>query len=342
MLRYTSAQAQQIARDLFQLDATATRLNGEYDDNFHLKTADGREFALKVMRPDCNRLHVELQIALLEHLHNFAVPRVVGEVKTTADGRIAWLLDWLPGSLWADSKPHTPELLANLGRELGRMDAALATFQHPAAQRELKWDLTRASWIRDFTHHIADPQRRAMVERVAASLPDLHRVPYGIIHGDINDHNIVVRDGKVAGFIDFGDAHYGPRVCDLAIACTYAAFGQDDPLSAIGHATRGFQQTCPLGHDELSLVFPLVLTRLAVSVTNSAWLKSLDPENAYSTVSEKQAWEVFEKLMPAPILEGIDLRTEPCIVLDLSVGSLLLGADPKNVEPGGDDRNRFR
>jgi 4-aminobutyrate aminotransferase-like enzyme/Ser/Thr protein kinase RdoA (MazF antagonist) len=337
LLRHTTAQAQQIARDLFQLDATATRLNGEYDDNFHLKTRSGnesgREFALKIMRPECDRALVDLQIAVLDHLRELPVPRVAGEVKTTSDGRIVWLLDWLPGTLWADYKPHTPELLANLGRELGRMNAALSTFKHPAAQRELKWDLTRASWISEFTHHIDNPDRRATVERLVASLPDLHRVPCGVIHGDINDHNIVIRDGQVAGFIDFGDVHYGPRVCDLAIACTYAAFGQDNPLTAMRHVIRGFQEAFPLGHDELSLVFPLILTRLAVSVTNSACLKSLDPENAYSTVSEKHAWEILEKLMPANILDGIDLRTEPSIVLDLSVGSLLLGADPKNVEP---------
>jgi 4-aminobutyrate aminotransferase-like enzyme/Ser/Thr protein kinase RdoA (MazF antagonist) len=328
---------EQIARELFQLDATATRLNGEYDDNFHLKTTDGREFALKIMRPDCDPDFVDLQIAALNYLRELPVPRVAGEVKLTTDDRgvtrCVWLLEWLPGALWADCETRTPAMLEDLGRKLGKLSEALQGFDHPAAKRGLKWDLTRAAWIRGYIHHIEDPQRRVLVERVLASLPDLSRVPYAMLHGDINDHNIVVADGAVVGFIDFGDLHYGPAVCELAIACTYAAFGQTDPLAAIRRVVRGYQQTFPLQPDELSLVFPLVLTRLAVSVTNSAHLKSLDPSNAYSTVSEKQAWEVLETLMTANILEGIDLRTEPSIVLDLSVGSLLLGADPKNVEP---------
>jgi 4-aminobutyrate aminotransferase-like enzyme/Ser/Thr protein kinase RdoA (MazF antagonist) len=334
--RSTPSDAERIARELYSLDAAASPLNGEFDDNFHLKTRENEQFLLKIMRPGCDRALVDLQIAVLDRLRPLPVPRIAKTVETTPDGRLVWLLEWIPGRLWAEEESHTPEMLANLGRMLGRIDRALEGFDHPAAHRELKWDLTRAEWIRDYTHHIHSPHRRALVERVIASLPDLSRVPYGIIHGDANDHNIIVGasgdGGEIASLIDFGDVHYGPRVCDLAIACTYAAFGQPDPLAAIREVIRGFEETYPLGDDELSLVFPLVLTRLAVSVTNSAHLKSLDPNNAYVTVSEAQAWEALETLTPAPILENIDLRTEPSMVFDLSVGSLLLGADPRNLE----------
>jgi 4-aminobutyrate aminotransferase-like enzyme len=34
----------------------------------------------------------------------------------------------------------------------------------------------------------------------------------------------------------------------------------------------------------------------------------------------------------ASVLEGIDLRTEPCVVFDLSIGSLMLGANPAAIE----------
>ena len=48
---------------------------------------------------------------------------------------------------------------------MGRLDAALAGFFHPAAERELKWDLARAGWIRGFLHYVSDPERRKLVER---------------------------------------------------------------------------------------------------------------------------------------------------------------------------------
>ena len=52
--RATVAEAEQLARDLYGLDATASPLNGEFDDNFHLKTRENVEYALKIMRPGCD------------------------------------------------------------------------------------------------------------------------------------------------------------------------------------------------------------------------------------------------------------------------------------------------
>jgi len=369
--RSTVSEAEQLARDLYGLDATASPLNGEFDDNFHLKTRENVEYALKIMRPGCDRAFVDLQVAVLHRLRNLPVPHVVKTIETTPDGRLVWLLEWLPGRLFADYKPHTPAMLANLGRMLGRVDKALQGFDHPAAHRELKWDLARAGWIGDYLHHIDDPKRRKLVQRAmilysAVARPMFECVRHGVIHGDANDHNIIVQNGDIAGLIDFGDVHYGAPVCELAIACAYAAFGENDPLAAIRHVVRGYQEEYPLTTAEIEILFPLILTRLAVSVTNSAYLKSLDPENAYVSVSETHAWAALEKLSavqptfasymlgsptpkidfanldPAPILENIDLRTEPCVVFDLSVGSLLLGADPRNLESGAMTEIVFR
>ncbi len=77
--RTTATEAEQIARALYSLDATATELNGEFDDNFHLRASSGEEFTLKIMRPDCHRGLVELQIAILNHLRDLPVPRVAKE-----------------------------------------------------------------------------------------------------------------------------------------------------------------------------------------------------------------------------------------------------------------------
>ncbi len=47
----TESEAAQLARKIFSLDVSAQSLPGEYDDNFHLTSADGHEFVLKVMHP---------------------------------------------------------------------------------------------------------------------------------------------------------------------------------------------------------------------------------------------------------------------------------------------------
>ncbi|HYK39453.1 MAG TPA: hypothetical protein VEU98_05475, partial [Candidatus Eremiobacteraceae bacterium] len=74
-------EAAELARQLFGIEAAARSLPGEYDDNFHLRCADGAEFVLKAMHPDRERGFVEMQCRVLQHLAKNAselpLPRVV-------------------------------------------------------------------------------------------------------------------------------------------------------------------------------------------------------------------------------------------------------------------------
>jgi len=386
----TQAEAIQLARDLFGLEARARALPGEYDDNFHLTADDGRAYVLKIMHAGREPSFIDMQCRAMQHLArrapHLAVPRVCptrsGETfqkAQTADGsgRLVWLLTFLPGTVLADARPHDPELCENLGRYLGEMDAALQDFSHASLERELKWNLARAGWIRDYLSFIADPSRRALIESVlglyetvvVSALPRLRR---SVIYGDANDHNVLVgppwpQPRKIAGVIDFGDLHHSLTISELAVACAYIILGKEDRLQAAIPVVRGYHSVYPLEEVELAALYSLIAMRLAVSVVNSAHRKTLLPDDPYVTISEAPAWDALERLarihpgfahysfraacgLPAvpqsenirrwlannvktaaPILD-VDVRTEPCRVFDLSVGSAYLGADPQDAE----------
>src|SRR6267154_5510375 len=76
----TEAEAVHLARELYGLEAAARALPGEYDDNFHLTSADGHAFVLKVMHPARERSFIDLQCWALTHLAQRApqlpMPRV--------------------------------------------------------------------------------------------------------------------------------------------------------------------------------------------------------------------------------------------------------------------------
>ncbi len=259
------AEAVQLVREIFSIDVSAKSLPGEYDDNFHLTSSEGREFVLKIMHPAREQSFVQMQCHALQHLARRAphllLPRVCqtpsGDaftIATLSDGtkRLLWLLTFVPGTVLAKVSPHTPELLRSLGQFLGQMDAALADFSHPAAHRDLKWDISRAGWIRDYLHHIDDSTQRALVEKVLAlyesevfpALPSLRR---SVIYGDANDYNVLVsqpwpQPRKVVSVIDFGDMHHGLTVSEVAIAAAYAILGKEDPLSAASCRGRWLSQ----------------------------------------------------------------------------------------------------
>jgi len=313
------SEAARLAREIFGLDVSAKALPGEYDDNFHLTFTGGREFVLKVMHPAREQSSVDMQCQALQHLAKCAprlsLPRVcvtpVGDaftVATLSDGtkRLLWLLTYVPGPVLAKVNPHSPELLRSLGHFLAEMDAALVDFSHPAAHRELKWDLARAVWIRDYLQHLEDPTRRALVERYLAMyesevVPALKSLPRSVIYGDANDYNVLIappwpQPRKVVSVIDFGDMHYGLTVSEVAIAAAYAMLGEKDPLTAASFVVAGYHSAFPLNEAEISVLYALIGMRLAVSVTNSAHRKSLVPDDPYVTISEAPAWEALEKL----------------------------------------------
>ena len=317
--RVTEAEAARLAREVYGLESAARALPGEYDDNFHLSAADGRTFVLKVMHPAREPSFIDLQckalVHLAEHAPQLPLPRVLpnrsgkffSEI-TSADGskRMVWLLSFLKGKVLAEVRPHAPKLLRDLGRFLGEMDAALQSFEHPAAVRELKWDSSRAGWIREFVAEIEGAERRALVEKFLALyemevMPRLPHLRRSVIYGDANDYNVLVSDPwpqprKIAGVIDFGDMHHGLTVSEAAIAAAYAILEKADPLKAATEVVAGYHGAFPLQEEEVAVVFPLMAARLAVSVTNSAHRKKVKPGDAYVTVSEEPAWKALEQL----------------------------------------------
>jgi len=389
------AEAVRLARVLYGLgsekDVQATALPGEYDSNFDIAAKDKGRFVLKVMHPAREPSLVDLQCKALGHFANtvpsLTLPRVQkarsGELVTslsmpaadekTRVNRLVWMLSYVEGAPLAAAKPRTDEMLASLGRFLGALDSGFAGFAHPASERDFKWDLSKAGWIEGDLQKIEEPESRARVEKALALFkehvaPVLSELPRSVIHGDANDYNVLVQPvtaarREVASVIDFGDMHLGLSVAEVAVGATYAILGRSDKLAAAAMVVKGYHQERPLQPLEIKALFPLILARLAVSVTNSTIRKEMRPDDPYVTVSEAGAWDALEALLKippalahatfrhacglpaveradevlawlstqadlvAPILD-FDLRTEPSLVFDLSVGSPLLGADP--------------
>jgi 4-aminobutyrate aminotransferase-like enzyme/Ser/Thr protein kinase RdoA (MazF antagonist) len=316
------AHAARIAREAFGVEGAASPLPGEFDDNFRLDGADGRAFVLKVMHRERDAAFVAMQAEALRHLAReapaLALPRVVpafdGQpvarvTDARGDARFALLLTWVHGVPLAEARPRTRELHESLGRFLGDMDRALDGFDHPAAHRELKWDLARAGWVRGALPRIADPSRRALAERILddidAAGPVLSRLRRAVIHGDGNDWNALVNGPRaephaVVAVIDFGDMHHGLVVAEPAVAAAYALLGQADVLAAAAAVVRGYHRAFPLSEDEIAVLFPLIGARLAVSVANSALVSAQRPEDPYVTISEAPAWEALERLARVP------------------------------------------
>ncbi len=387
LLRSHEGELSALLERRYGLTGTWSALPGEVDANLRLKTGRAGAVIVKVTPAgegvERAAARVDLQVAIFDHLDDaqlpFAVPKVQrslsGDARLIvpcADGdSVLWVCRWMDGEVLAERGHASPELCRDLGRSLGELDRALLTFSHEGTRRpDFKWDLCRAGWIGSHLDALCDDAVRSAVEdvcdrfvrRVQLCLGD---VPRSVVHNDANDHNLLVayRDGReiLAGVLDFGDLCETIRVAEVAIAASYAAMLSDDPLAAIDAVVSGYDSVLTLSEKERELVVPLVETRLAVSLVNSA-IEVLDrPDDPYVTVSQAGARRLLLELngrshavasvrlaracgatpsRHAPVREHLEAnrgRFEPVLdcgspleeapVLDLSFESLLVGDD---------------
>ncbi len=319
--RFGPEDAVRVARERFGIDGGAQELDGERDQNFRIATPDGTCFILKFANPVETAESLAFQHRVLEHLAATSpgdgFPRVVRATDGAdvvdvedAQGRAhhARLLAWIAGQPLAAVRPHSVELLRELGALLGRIDRALATLAVDAGGPPPHWDLRDAmATIAGAHEHAGAPDRRSILESLLARAarevePVLAGLPIALIHGDANDYNVLVRVGAarrptIAGLIDFGDMGRTLRAAEPAVAAAYAALGKRDPLAATAAIVRGYCEELPLEEQELDALYELVLLRLGVSVSIATRQRRDAPENGYLAVTEGPAWSSLPALL---------------------------------------------
>ena len=316
--KFTTEEAVRLAAAHYGFVATAHTMPSHCDQNFALEASSGARYVLKIANATADPDELDLQRSVLAHLskhHETTAVQQVHPASNGEDGAIVqasdgsrhwmWMVSYLPGRPLGQVRPHTPELLADVGRTLGSMDRALERFAHPAMHRSFVWDLRRAGNLRKYLTHIGDVARRSRVERFLEHyardvVPQLVTLRTGVIHNDANDYNLLVQgagyDARISGVIDFGDVLHTHTVIELAIGATYAMLGKRNPLRAAAHMVRGYHGAYPLQAAELAVLYDLIVARLCSSVLVSAFRSTIEPDNAYLQISEAPAWDLLETL----------------------------------------------
>lgn len=296
--RFSPESAAAVALKHWAIAGTCQKLAGERDLNFCLEASDGSRHLLKIWNCAQDEAVIDFQLSALLHLEDRApklpVPRVVptlgGHRRATAstdEGRHAvCLMTWLDGGFLREA-PASPVLFDQLGASLARLDRALADFEHAASHRDMLWDLSRAHRLRPLLAAVPDPATARlaglMLDRFEShALPALRALPQQVVHADFNLDNVLVGpdpDRQVRGIIDFGDALFAPRICDLAIASAYHVTADGHPLSHIRELVKGYNEALKLDEEEIIRLPYLIGARLVSSILITSHMASLHPEN---------------------------------------------------------------
>lgn len=316
------AEALEIADRVYGLKGTLKLLNGERDANFLIRSSCGA-FVLKFINPAEDPGVISFQTQALLHIErhgaHLPVPRVLpalsGEVEPkvlvseqTLTLRTVSYLDGISQNL---GKPSVA-LMRELGTSLAEINLALNDFQHPAAHRDLLWDVGHAERIRPYLDDLDVDQLPlvcALLDSYETSVkPRLAKLRAQVIHNDLNPHNVVLdceTASRVAAIIDFGDALHAPLINELGTALSYQ-FDADatDPLWQIKAFVAAYHAKIPLQREELAVLGELIAMRMAMVITIAQWRASLYPENrTYVLRNLRTTWRNLQCLTALP--EGL-------------------------------------
>ncbi|MEM8861322.1 MAG: peptidoglycan DD-metalloendopeptidase family protein, partial [Chloroflexota bacterium] len=231
-----------------------------------------------------------------------------------SSGFVVQLVTWLDGVPLADVGRQTDGLMRDLGRKLGQMDAALISFDHPAAHRKFHWDLAHGlEIVAEKRHLINEPHVGELVDNIVAGfksrvVPILPKLRQSVIHNDANDHNVVCgnntndlysKNQTITGIIDFGDMVYSYTVGNLAIAVAYAILDKKDPWATAAKIVVGYHEAMPLTEDEIETIWGFVALRMATSVVIAAEQMAARPDDPYLAISQGPIRRTLPRLYEA-------------------------------------------
>ena len=320
--KLSESEVSNSVQEYYGLEGTLHPLPGDRDQNFLLESPGGQKHVVKVSSLDEVQEILEFETEMITRLSNdtnglipSVIPAISGTSLVTHENQQGHhyrlrILEFLPGTLLAEVNPRSDALLLNLGERMAELGSVLGAYpDHPPPRINFEWALGRAGNIMEKSLNVLDSAQRALIELTLKDFRDNEREFLGlgsqIIHGDVNDHNVLVslnKEGqaRISGIIDLGDAHSAPRVFDLAIAIAYGILGTADPLLAASEITRGYYANQPLLEIEIDVLMTLVCARLGQSVCIASLRKHHGDTDPYHLISEADAWNTLSLLAAIP------------------------------------------
>ena len=302
-----------LLKQAYSIDAREVEaLVGYANVNYRVKENNGQQYILKEYDWEDDLVELILAESQVSSALNAKYEGSFPETIKTIEGKfytqqnelgkikIYRLLSWINGEFLSSVK-HSDKLLHSLGEFIAKMDVELMKISHASIKaRKIEWDLQYLMDLQHRTSYLSDLETKKLIQYFLLQYKEnvIHQLPHvrkSIIHNDGNDMNVLAKDNKVSGMIDFGDMVYAPLINELAVAITYMLFEKENPIQVAKEIIHGYNQILPLHQNEVDLLYYLIAGRLCMSLLNSAYAARNEPENEYISVSESGARNLLKK-----------------------------------------------
>ena len=262
-----------------------------------LEMSDGSKKVLRIYNNGMNTPRVAFEHEILRQLlakfeskMSFKIPKFMPTLKdpsktfvTLSSGAAACVVDVIEGGL--------PKLtcVRDIGRASGELNSMIcglqldSSFQSPTPPYfelfKVHHAVTRDSFYREMSGKSFDTVRSFSdtmvkeIEEMESKIESLKqlKLPFGLIHGDLHYDNVLVKDGKVTGLLDFEFASYDWRAMELAICLSKYAGEKDAQGNSVAMPyfesfIDGFAEKGELTDPEIEAVPDLINLRILSNV----------------------------------------------------------------------------
>ena len=229
MARYTTLSLTELDRIVLQYPiGTALKLEeipgGFGNSNFKLTTTEG-EFLLKIC-DEKDSVELNMQIALLQHLHQHAYPTVY-PIPTKDQKQLThetfgsvMLYPFLPG----EQPQSSPDTLAQLGEALAKLHCIPPIAGLPRFAMGISQMTPFFKEVQD-TQFATHPFVESLKSQLESMGPQLNAsLPMGLLHGDLFLDNTLFDGDQMVAILDFEEGCYDTLLIDVGmtlIGCCY-------------------------------------------------------------------------------------------------------------------------
>ena len=286
-----------------------SRLNSERDINFLIKLNSTKEYVVKISNPKESLKQLEYQDLLIKHLRsNKQLRQIYPEIlhknilfyqDTKHRTCAVRILTYIDGNMYAKSKINN-HIERSLGELLALQSKQLDSFIHNQAIRKFEWDPSNIGWVKKYINLFNGLKKNVIINAINDHEKFVKKnkknLKHSVTHGDPNDYNIVIKNDKIVGLIDFGDSIYAPSINDLAIALSYALMQSQNLFDTLHNIVVSYNKIYPISDDDIYSLLGLIKSRLVITLVMAAKQRKKYPKNKYLSISEKNAWNLVFKL----------------------------------------------
>ncbi|XP_077541211.1 hydroxylysine kinase-like [Haemaphysalis longicornis] len=234
------------------------------------------------------------------------------------------LFAFVPGCT-LDRRSLTDKICVTWGALLGRLHRTLeGADKYPALLNRYNawslWSVPELVPLVDVVVENTEDRRivREVIAQYAQLEHELSSLPVGVLHGDLNEKNVLtcphVKEGsaedegdqagdEVYAVLDWGGVYGGPRVLDLAVLLAYVLIAPTGSRSAeenVGLALSAYLGHVPEEREHVPLLRTLIAARLCQSLVKGLQAYQQHPGNTYVLDTQKSGWHGLRRLWNMP------------------------------------------